>query len=90
MPETWKTIPVNTGLLAALVTGVVSVLLMGYSVQYWVDQRAAAVVDSRVAPLERRVEMLERSERVENPPKDDIRLLVSLIHDLRNEIREGD
>ena len=80
MSESWKTIPVNSGLLVALLAGVVATVLTVHGVQLWVDNRVDSALDYRLGPIEReqhrqavRIERLERRTRMymyPNPDKD--------------------
>lgn len=56
MSDSWKTIPINAGLLTAAITGVLATVLTVHGVQLWVDSRVGAALDNRVAPLEGRME----------------------------------
>ncbi len=59
MPESWKTIPINAGLLIALVAGVAATVLSTYGLQLWVDSRAYAAVERQLSPIDHRLGALE-------------------------------
>ena len=67
MPESWKAIPINAGLLVALVAGVAATILTIHGVQLWVDSRVDDALDRRLAPVERQIDrmqaQLEAAER---------------------------
>ena len=72
MPESWKTIPINAGLLAALATGVAATLLAGYSLQSWIDARIDDQVNRQLIPIEQELNQVttrldyQTSTRVRN------------------------
>ena len=66
MPDSWKTIPINAGLLVALVAGVAATILTIHSVQLWVDSRVEYALDRRLAPVEMQIDrMREQLEIIE-------------------------
>lgn len=60
MPESWKTIPINAGFLVTLVVGVGAVVLTMHSIQLWVDSRVDTALDTRVGPVERGIDRINR------------------------------
>ena len=60
MPDTWKTIPINAGLLSALISGMAATVLGSYVLQLWIDDRVADALDRRLAPIEMRLARAER------------------------------
>ena len=58
MPESWKAIPINAGLLVALVAGVAATVLTIHSVQLWVDSRVEYALDRRIAPVEWQIDQM--------------------------------
>ena len=58
MPESWKAIPINAGLLVALVAGVAATILTIHSVQLWVDSRVEHALDRRLAPIEMQIDRM--------------------------------
>ena len=66
MPESWKTIPVNAGLLVALVAGVAATVFTIHGVQLWVDSRVEYAIDRRITPVEMQIDrMREQLEIIE-------------------------
>ena len=66
MPDSWKTIPINAGLLVALVAGVAATILTIHSVQLWIDSRVDYAMDRRLAPVEMQIDrMREQLEIIE-------------------------
>ena len=66
MPESWKAIPIDAGLLVALVAGVAATVLTIHGVQLWVDSRVEYALDRRLAPVELQIDrMREQLEVIE-------------------------
>ena len=66
MPESWKAIPIDAGLLVALVAGVAATVLTIHGVQLWVDSRVDHALDRRLAPVEMQIDrMREQLEIIE-------------------------
>ena len=64
MPESWKTIPINAGLLAALITGVAATVLGSYGFQHWVDSRIDDQIDRRLIPVKQ--ELSDIHDRIDD------------------------
>ena len=89
MPESWKAIPIDAGLLVALVAGVAATILTVHSVQLWIDSRVDYAMDRRLAPVEMQIDrMREQLETIEAQRQTrDYRLMESL-DELNNRLED--
>ena len=90
MPDSWKTIPINAGLLVALVAGVAATILTIHSVQLWVDSRVDYAMDRRLAPVEMQIDrMREQLEIIEAQRQGRDQRLMESLDELHSKL-EGD
>ena len=90
MPDSWKTIPINAGLLVALVAGVAATILTIHSVQLWVDSRVEYALDRRLAPVEMQIDrMREQLEVIEAQRQNRDQHLLESLDELNSKLEDN-
>lgn len=89
MPDSWKTIPINAGLLVALIAGVAATVLTIHGVQLWVDSRVDDALDRRIAPVERQIDrMRNQLEVIESQRRGRDQRLMDSLDELNRKLEE--
>ena len=89
MPESWKAIPINAGLLVALVAGVAATILTVHGVQLWVDSRVDDALDRRIDPVERQIDrMRNQLEMIESQRRGRDQRLMDSLDELNRQLEE--
>ena len=90
MPESWKAIPINAGLLVALVAGVAATVLTIHGVQLWVDSRVEYALDRRLAPVELQIDrMREQLEVIEAQRQTRDQRLMESLDELNSKLEDN-
>ena len=89
MPESWKAIPIDAGLLVALITGVAATILTIHGVQLWVDSRVEYAIDRRITPVEMQIDrMREQLEVIEAQRQTRDHRLMESLDELNNKLED--
>ena len=90
MPESWKAIPIDAGLLVALVAGVAATVFTIHGVQLWVDSRVDHALDRRLAPVEMQIDrMREQLEIIEAQRQGRDQRLMESLDELHSKLEDN-
>ena len=90
MPESWKAIPINAGLLVALVAGVAATVFTIHGVQLWVDSRVEYALDRRIVPVEMQIDrMREQLETIESQRQGRDQLIMESLDELHSKLEDN-